>query len=138
MVLYDHLADRWIITQFTVSPPYNECIAVSTSGDPTGAYYRYAFELGTDTIGSRLMFRAAYRNYGDHQSLFASHTVNAASGFQAGVRWYELRDPAGATPTLTQNSTYAPDSANRWMGSIDADRAGNLALGYSASSTTLV
>src|SRR5438128_10684257 len=48
-VVYDQLADRWLITQFAVSGangtsiPYLECIAVSTSGDPTGTYFRYSF-----------------------------------------------------------------------------------------------
>jgi len=42
-VVYDQLADRWIINQFAVSGangtsiPYLDCIAVSTSGDPTGS-----------------------------------------------------------------------------------------------------
>jgi len=44
VVLYDQLADRWILTQFTAEgPEYWDCIAVSQTGDPTGAYYRYAF-----------------------------------------------------------------------------------------------
>ena len=46
IVLYDQLADRWLISQFTdpYIVPYEECVAISQSGDPTGAYYRYAFE----------------------------------------------------------------------------------------------
>ena len=44
IVQYDQLADRWILTQFAVSAtPYTQCVAVSTSGDPTGTYHRYAF-----------------------------------------------------------------------------------------------
>src|SRR2546425_9230195 len=48
-VIYDQLADRWVIQQFAVSGangssvPYLECIAVSTSGDPMGTYNRYAY-----------------------------------------------------------------------------------------------
>jgi len=55
MVLYDQIADRWILSQFTtrgidypnepLNPFYN-CVAVSTSGDPMGSYYRYAFTTG--------------------------------------------------------------------------------------------
>ncbi len=49
IVLFDHLANRWLISQFAVSSsPYYQCIAISTSGDPTGTWYRYAFNLGTD------------------------------------------------------------------------------------------
>src|SRR5947209_3514310 len=44
-VAYDRLSDRWIISQFSVSTtPYLQCVAVSTTGDATGSYYRYAFQ----------------------------------------------------------------------------------------------
>ena len=44
IVVYDQFADRWILSQFTsAGPQYWDCIAVSQTGDPTGAYYRYAF-----------------------------------------------------------------------------------------------
>jgi hypothetical protein len=47
IVQYDKLANRWILTQFSVSTtPYLQCVAVSTSPDATGTYYRYAFSYG--------------------------------------------------------------------------------------------
>ena len=47
VVLYDQFSDRWILTQFTTAgPEYYNCIAISTTGDPTGSYYRYAFSTG--------------------------------------------------------------------------------------------
>src|SRR5207247_2661903 len=87
-----------------------------------------------DSLGDRLMFRLAYRNLGDHESLVVNHSVTAGSS--VGVRWYELRTPAG-TPTVFQQGTYAPDAAYRWMGSIAMDHNGDIALGYSTSSSTL-
>ncbi|HVG00938.1 MAG TPA: hypothetical protein VND68_13950, partial [Chloroflexia bacterium] len=57
IVLYDQLADRWLLSQFTsaLDPPdpaipvgtgpFYECIAISTTPDPTGSYYRYAFQV---------------------------------------------------------------------------------------------
>lgn len=42
-VLYDPIADRWLISQFTSSSPYYECVAISATSDPTGSYHRYAF-----------------------------------------------------------------------------------------------
>jgi hypothetical protein len=48
MVIYDQLADRWLLSQFAVpggSQGYHECVAVSQTGDATGAYYRYDFFL---------------------------------------------------------------------------------------------
>ncbi len=47
VVLYDHLAQRWVVTQFvygTGSAPFEICVAVSQTGDPTGSWYAYEFE----------------------------------------------------------------------------------------------
>jgi hypothetical protein len=270
VVLYDPIADRWVISQFSVSTlPYLQCVAVSTSGDPTGTYNRYSFtyndfpdypkmgvwpdayyetfnlfagnsfsgglvcaydrtkmlsglaatqqcfNVGTnfggllpsdldgttmppagspnyvlaidanatglafwqfhvdwttpgnstltgptsivtapfseacnggtcipqsgttqqlDSLADRLMFRLAYRNFGDHESLVTNHSVIAGSS--VGVRWYEIRSP-GTAPTLYQQGTYAPDSNFRWMGSVAMDQTGNMALGFSLSSSSL-
>jgi hypothetical protein len=47
VVMYDQFNDRWILTQFTTAgPEYFNCVAISTTGDPTGSYYRYAFSTG--------------------------------------------------------------------------------------------
>jgi hypothetical protein len=47
VVVYDQLANRWILTQFTTrGPEYFNCVAISRTGDPTGAYFRYAFSTG--------------------------------------------------------------------------------------------
>ncbi len=46
IVLYDRYNDRWILSQFTTAETdgsYYNCVAVSQTNDPTGAYYRYAF-----------------------------------------------------------------------------------------------
>jgi hypothetical protein len=43
VVLYDHLADRWMISQFAIGADGHQCVAVSTSPDPAGSYFRYDF-----------------------------------------------------------------------------------------------
>ena len=44
IVVYDHSPARWLLSQFDAAdPPYYNCVAISQTGDPTGAYYRYAF-----------------------------------------------------------------------------------------------
>src|SRR6267378_8522358 len=88
-----------------------------------------------DGIGDRLMFRLAYRNFGDHEALVGNYTVNSAG--VAGVRWFELRDVTAGPVTVFQESTYQPDTTWRWMGSAAMDGQGNLAIGFSASSSTL-
>jgi hypothetical protein len=88
-----------------------------------------------DSLSDRIMFRLAYRNFGDHESLVTNHAVTVGSS--VGVRWYELRVSANGTPTVFQQGTYAPDATYRWMGSIAMDKVGNVGLGYSASSSSL-
>jgi len=87
-----------------------------------------------DSLADRLMYRLAYRNFGDHQSLVVDHSVTVGSS--VGVRWYELR-VVGGNPTVYQQGTYAPDSGYRWMGSVAMDQSGNIGLGFSISSSTL-
>jgi hypothetical protein len=85
-----------------------------------------------DSLGDRIMYRLAYRNFGDHEALVTDQSVTA--GASTGMRWYEFR-LSGGNPTVFQQGTYAPDSTFRWMGSIAMDHAGNIALGYSQSSS---
>lgn len=272
VVLYDQLANRWVITQFAgTSVPTDECIAVSTTSDATGTYFRYAFHLGTnffdypklgvwpdayymsmnvfntsgtvflgpqpfafnrsmmlagqplttfltpnllspsyntlipgdldgsiqppsgaanpfmgasgstwpffryhvdfvtpgnstfnlianitpsgyteptvnvpqsgtstrlDNLGDRPMFRLAYRRFLDgHEALVGNRSVS--SGGVIGIRWWELNNATSGTPTFVQQSTYQPDTTYRWMGSVAMDTMGDMALGFSASSSSL-
>ena len=54
IVRYDHLADRWVMSQLAIPNnffgillfgPFYECIAVSATSDPLGAYYRYQYSF---------------------------------------------------------------------------------------------
>jgi len=92
-----------------------------------------------DSLADRLMYRLAYRNFGSYESLVVTHSVNVGTSRKAqhaGVRWYEIRNPGG-TPQVAQQSTFSPDGNFRWMGSIAQDKQGNMALGYSVSSSTM-
>jgi hypothetical protein len=84
-----------------------------------------------DSLGDRLMFRLAYRNFGDHESLVANHTITG--GAFAGVRWYEIRSP-GSAPFVHQQGTVVDPIDSFFMGSIAMDKTGDIALGFSASS----
>ncbi len=45
VVVYDKLAQRWVLSQFSVTTtPYLQCVAVSTTSDATGTYNRYSFQ----------------------------------------------------------------------------------------------
>ena len=274
IVQYDKAAARWVLTQFTASAPYTQCVAVSQTSDATGAYNLYAFPLPTnsfgdypklgvwpdayyitfnifngntfggaracaydrakmiagttatqicfqtstsyggllpsdldgttappagspnyfvnygtsrlnvwkfhvdfatpanstftgptavstaaftaacgggtcvqqsgttnklDSLADRIMYRAAYRNRAGTESLLINQSVKVSGTSTkqvVGVRWYELRI-ASQTPSLYQQGTFSPDSTSRWMGSLAMDKVGNIALGYSASSTSV-
>jgi hypothetical protein len=95
-----------------------------------------------DSLADRLMYRLAYRRFADgHESLLVTHSVFVSGNKRTqvdGERWYELRNPSGGTPTVFQQGTFSPDSSSRWMGSIAMDKLGNIALGYSVSSSSVV
>ena len=87
-----------------------------------------------DTLGDRLMSNLQYRNVGGTQSLWVSRTVKV-SNTSTGIRWMEVRNMSG-TPSVYQQGTYAPSTAFRWMPSLAVDKFGNMAVGYSMSTST--
>jgi hypothetical protein len=101
---------------------------------------------GLDAISDRLMHRMQYRNFGSYQTLVTNHTVNVGTGltistYQGAPRWYELRKMGGPW-SVNQQGTFAPDAQvppfqSRWMASAAMDASGNIAVGYSASSSVL-
>lgn len=44
IVVFDQIANRWVLSQFSVQGPYFECVAVSKTDDAAGEYWLYAFE----------------------------------------------------------------------------------------------
>ncbi|HEY0369559.1 MAG TPA: hypothetical protein VGC85_08190, partial [Chthoniobacterales bacterium] len=96
-----------------------------------------------DAIGGHFMYRLAYRNNGSQanpqESLLANETVAGSDAMHGGIRWYEFRNSGSSTsqPTVFQQSTYDPDTNYRWLGSIAMDNSGDIALGFSESSTTI-
>jgi hypothetical protein len=60
-----------------------------------------------DALSNRLMHRLQYRNFGDHESMVVSQTVDADGNNRAGVRWYELRHGGGSW-SIYQQGTYGP------------------------------
>ncbi len=137
------------------SPGTLELYKLSPNFSGTGSYtfgsisvadFTYAGNLipqfgtsqGLDALGDRLMYRLAYRNFGDHESMVVDHVVGAGGGY--GMRWYELRNSNLGSPgnfSLYQQGTWAPDSNYRWVGSIAMDKLGDMILGYSVSGSSL-
>ena len=90
VVLYDQFADRWLLTQFTTSglsdpaKPFWNCVAISTTGDPTGTYFRYAFE--TKNFG----FFPDYPKYGVWTDSYVLTTREFGPTTEYGIGVYAL------------------------------------------------
>ena len=85
-------------------------------------------------MADRLMYRLQYRNFGTHESLVVNHTVDADGTDHAGVRWYEIRDPAIAV------GISAGHLRSRHRPPVDGEhrdgRVGNIA-GFNVSGTAM-
>ncbi|MGE5234998.1 MAG: carboxypeptidase regulatory-like domain-containing protein, partial [Acidobacteriota bacterium] len=143
----------WYLTPDFTNPA-NSCLGASCTGAPNEIVPVATFTAplcggsrncipqppggeGLDSISDRIMYRAQGRDMVDHLSLVINHTVDAGGGI-AGVRWYELRSSGGWNNwSMYQQGTYSPDSLHRWMGSIAMDHTGDIALGYSVSSSSV-
>lgn len=86
-----------------------------------------------DAISDRLMHRLVYRSR-EGGTLLANHTVDVDDSDHAGLHWFEARFD-GANWSIYQEGVYGPDADHRWLGSVAMDRQGNMALGYSVSSS---
>jgi hypothetical protein len=132
------IAETWGI------PP---CVSDTDVGDHRDCVPQPAPATPTDYLDNldfRLMYRLAYRNFGGspvQESLVGNVTVKGGNSNpnHGAIRWYEFRNAGNSTttPTVFQASTYDPDSAYRWMGSIAMDKDRNIALGYSKSSLSV-
>ncbi|HEX6033261.1 MAG TPA: hypothetical protein VFY83_02460, partial [Anaerolineales bacterium] len=97
IVVYDQFVDRWILTQFTTrgldpatpTLPFYNCVAISQTGDPTGAYYRYAFITQPDTVDGGYFF-PDYPKYGVWKDSYIMTTRDFGLVDQYGISVYAL------------------------------------------------
>ena len=94
-----------------------------------------------DTLGDKLMTPVAYQNRAGTESLWVSHTVNNNQGGTGptAIRWYQFNVTGSTIPAApVQQQTYnnSADGLWRWMPSIAVDAQGNMAIGYTVSSST--
>jgi uncharacterized repeat protein (TIGR01451 family) len=84
------------------------------------------------------MFRSAYRNFGEQQTIVGafSHGVGTEADPIATTRWWEIRR-TDIGWSLHQEGDVGTGDPSRWTASAAMDRNGGLAVGYSASSTTV-
>jgi hypothetical protein len=98
IVLYDQTTDRWILSQFTTrgfddpTLPFFNCVAISQTSDPTGAYFRYAFITQPDEVDGGFFF-PDYPKYGVWSNSYIMTTRDFGSGletFEYGISVYAL------------------------------------------------
>jgi hypothetical protein len=123
-VVHDQLANRWILTQFTtLGPTYYNCIAVSTTGDATGSYCRYAFSTGPNFPD--------YPKYGIWPNTYVAttHEFDPADNFAGiGVYGLERAKMLRGNPTARAVSILYPPGATPWItgdGWLPSDLDGN-------------
>jgi hypothetical protein len=92
-----------------------------------------------DTLSYRLMMQNQYTNLNGRESLWLTHTVGSGGlDNVAQVRWYELPVTGGSIASSPrQQSTWSPDSKNRFMPSLAVDKSGDMAIGYSVSDASM-
>jgi hypothetical protein len=94
IVVYDQFTDRWLLSQFTTrglsdpSLPFYNCVAISQTGDPTGAYFRYAFITQEDPDGG--FFFPDYPKYGVWRDTYILTTRDFGSVDGYGISVYGL------------------------------------------------
>jgi hypothetical protein len=90
-----------------------------------------------DTLGDRLMYRLAHFNENGTQHFLVAHSVNNTTA--VATRWYEFRSQGLGNVkklSLYQTGETPDDGVYRWMGSVAMDKMGDIAIGYSRSSST--
>ena len=91
LVLYDQLADRWVLSQFAfnieensgaLAPPYKQCVAVSTGPNPLGTYCTYSFLISADSFNDYGKIGMHPNGYYFSYNMFAGGAVFAGGGVQ--------------------------------------------------------
>ena len=97
-----------------------------------------------DTLGDKIMYPLIYQNRGGIESIYADQTILLASDATltgpTAIRWYQFNmtgNTIPATPTQQQDWNNGADGLFRWMPSINVDWQGNVAIGYSVSSSSV-
>ena len=90
-----------------------------------------------DGLGGICMYRAQWSSFIGSNRVVLNWGVKINST-QRSIKWVELRqDQSTNVWSLYQEGIYAPDSANRWCGSIAMDCNGDIGLCYAKTSPTI-
>jgi len=97
ITLFDPIANRWLMSQFAVDGPYYQCIAISQTADPTGAWYRYAFQVSATKMNDYPKFGV----WPDGYYMTVNQFTNAQYWGGAGVFVFERAKLLTGNPTAS-------------------------------------
>jgi hypothetical protein len=129
-VKYDALADRWIISYFAVSgPPDWECVAISETGDPAGAWRRYAFQFSAFNDYPKLSvwpdaYYLTFNMFFDSGELGWVCAIDRATmlaGGDATMQCFSTPGYDGLLPADLSGRTRPPDGAPNYVLALDSD-----------------
>ncbi|TDR18295.1 Ig-like domain-containing protein [Marinicella litoralis] len=130
IVLYDQISDRWLLSQFTsAGPQYYNCVAISQTSDPTGAYYRWAILNNNGPGNGNQDLFPDYPKYGIWSDAFYISTRDFSGGSYEGVGAYALNraDLVSGNPSPGIIYFYVPRGTSPWQvgdGLLPADLDG--------------
>jgi hypothetical protein len=161
-VKYDQFADRWVIQQLAitgVTTNFYICVAVSTTSDPTGSYYRYQFPFANFPDYPKLSvwpdgYYLSINQFNSSGTTYLGPWVGAMdrgsmlSGAPATIQSFTLStsyssllasDVDGATPPPTGSPAYFLSldisSLDFWRLHVDWSNASNAWLGTSSTNS---
>ena len=116
VALYDKVANRWLLSQFTSSVSggsYFQCVAVSTTADATGPYARYAFAVPNGNFGD-------YPKYGVWTDAYyvMAHNFTSSSGSPSYV--------GGCFGAMNRTKMLAGDPTATWQVIVDPLEGGHM------------
>lgn len=127
IVVYDQFAGRWLITQFVVAAAgeqYGECVAVSQTGDATGKYYLYEFDISPNVFLDYPKFGVWRDGYYMSANEFPDGTVTSAGA--AAVVFERSQMLAGGPARFVWfDESAANPIGGQYIGQLPADADGS-------------
>ena len=132
IVLFDKVAQRWLLTQFAVTqPPFSQCLAVSTSDDATGTYARYEFQFqdfndypkfGVWPDGYYGTFNMFRGNAFLGAKVCAFDRAQMLSAQAASMQCFDVPNEGGLLPADLDGATSPPAGAPNYVMNFGSDR----------------
>ncbi len=139
IVLYDTLADRWLLSQYCYNtPPFRQMVAISKTGDPTGEYFVYEFVMPNIRINDFSKFGVWPDGYYMSTEEFTGSDFSGSGLFAFERAKMLVGDPSASYIYFNRPSASAARRGNFLPADLDGLRpppmgAPNIFVSYSAT-----